>query len=376
MSRISLDKFVCFIKPRLKIFAPILAFSLLIGAFFGIVKAQASFLSSFFGNEVSAAEGIVNSNSNIQNSQNLALLQANTSPVLASTNNVNNKDKDNKIEAIDENANINIVSNTALVASVSPMSAYGGPDVSDFSSEEDTSIYVVRKGDTVKIVADLFDVTPDTVYSANDLKPGDKLKEGDVLLILPFSGVEHTVAKGETLQGIANKYKIDLEDILSANDLETNTKLAIGEKLMVPGGDMLSPTKPKASPKTKGEGFRPNVPLVAGYFINPVPSGTRSRGVKPGHKGVDLAAPTGTPIYAAASGAVLIARIGRNGGFGNYVVIQHPNGVKTLYAHMSRLGTTPGKQVSQGEIIGYVGSTGRSTGPHLHFETIGAKNPL
>ena len=96
----------------------------------------------------------------------------------------------------------------------------------------------------------------------------------------------------------------------------------------------------------------------------------------PGHKGVDLAAPTGTQIHAAAAGKVLIARNGYNGGFGNYVVIQHPNGTKTLYAHMSRLGTSTGAQVEQSSVIAYVGSTGRSTGPHLHFEVLGGKNPF
>jgi len=88
------------------------------------------------------------------------------------------------------------------------------------------------------------------------------------------------------------------------------------------------------------------------------------------HSGTDFAAPTGTPIYAAGNGTVEMA--GRNGGYGNYVRIRHANGYKTAYAHMSRIGrgVRQGTRVRQGEIIGYVGSTGRSTGPHLHYEVI------
>jgi murein DD-endopeptidase MepM/ murein hydrolase activator NlpD len=230
----------------------------------------------------------------------------------------------------------------------------------------------------VEVVAKLFDVSPDTIYSANDMKKGDKLKSGDVLLILPFSGIEHSVAKGETLKGIAKKYDVPIEYILSANDIDEDAKLVVGSKLMIPGGDILPESKPKSSGSKslagKGSSYS-NIPSVAGFFKNPVPGSRKSRGIKPGHKGVDMAAPTGTPIYAAAGGTVLIARTGWNGGFGNYVVIQHSIGT-SLYAHMSRVATTPGAKVSQGELIGYVGSTGHSTGPHLHFQTSGIKNPF
>ncbi|MFA5827200.1 MAG: M23 family metallopeptidase, partial [Candidatus Paceibacterota bacterium] len=116
---------------------------------------------------------------------------------------------------------------------------------------------------------------------------------------------------------------------------------------------------------------------VAGYFINPVPAyARRSQGLHgPGNRGVDLAAPTGTPILASASGTVLLARKGWNGAYGNMIIINHPNGTKTLYAHLSKIATSTGDYVSQGEVIGYVGSTGRSTGPHLHFEVFNARNP-
>ena len=122
---------------------------------------------------------------------------------------------------------------------------------------------------------------------------------------------------------------------------------------------------------------------VAGYFINPVPTGRKTQGLHgPGHRGIDIGAPTGSPIYASASGKVLAVKTGCKlgqtrcgGGYGNMVIVQHPNGTKTLYAHMSKVGTYNGAQVKRGEIIGYVGSTGKSTGPHIHFEVFYAKNP-
>ena len=107
-----------------------------------------------------------------------------------------------------------------------------------------------------------------------------------------------------------------------------------------------------------------------------MPTGHKTQGLHgPGKRGIDIGAPTGTPIYASASGTVLLARTGWNGGYGNMVIIQHPNGTKTLYGHMSKLGARTGANVSRGEVIGYVGSTGRSTGPHVHFEVFNARNP-
>jgi murein DD-endopeptidase MepM/ murein hydrolase activator NlpD len=97
-----------------------------------------------------------------------------------------------------------------------------------------------------------------------------------------------------------------------------------------------------------------------------------------GWNGIDLGAARGTPIHAAAGGTVIVARSGGawNGGYGNYVVITHSNGTQTLYGHMKSVIVSPGQGVSAGQVIGYEGSTGASTGPHLHFEVRGAANPF
>ena len=333
--------------------------SLCLGLFSAPLNAEASILSSvssFLNNEAQAQTKATNFAEYRNNSQTMALLQPNPTSIPTLSN---------------ETLDLNIVENTALAPSTPYIAELENEDYSTGELE----IYVVRAGDTVAIVAELFGVSTDTILSANDLSKGDKLKTGDILLILPFSGVEHTVAKGDTLKGLSTKYKVDIENILDANHLDTNFKLVVGTEILIPGANMLTETKPKSTSNVASKGSS-KVPSVAGYFVNPVPSAVKSRGIKPGHKGVDLAAPTGTKIRASADGVVLIARNGYNGGFGNYVVVQHPNGVKTLYAHMSKLGTSPGAKVSQGETIGYVGNTGRSTGPHLHFEVLGAKNPF
>lgn len=353
---------------------------LLFGTLFIPSKVEAGILSSLFGGEAYADTEISVNSVKLpepgNNSQNIALLEA-RAPLALYLEDKKEKEASKKEEnSIDASESINIVSENALLPQVGQLTATGGgmeldPEV----SFDDISVYVVRSGDTVSAVAGMFGVTADTILSANDMKKGDKLKEGDVLLILPFSGIEHTVAKGQTLRGIANLYKVDVDEILFVNDIGSDAKLVIGEKLIIPGAGMLNETKPGSTIKSSGGSYA-SMPSIIGYFKNPVPNGKKTRGIKASHKGVDIAAKTGTPIYASAAGRVLAAKMGWNGAYGNMVILQHPNGTKTLYAHMSKLGTTTGSQVSQGQLIGYVGNTGRSTGPHLHYEVLGAKNPF
>jgi len=226
----------------------------------------------------------------------------------------------------------------------------------------------------------MFGVSVNTILWANDKKKGDKIMEGDVLFILPVSGLEHTVAKNQTLQGIAKLYKADPQEIAEFNGITESTKLAIGDKLMIPDavkapeGD--KPIQNLGASIAKDRQYYENHPIknLVGYYVDPVPGYRKSQGIHD-NNAVDLAIAKGTPIHAAASGIVILARTGYNGGFGNLVIISHPNGTETLYAHQSKIATSTGAQVSQGEVIGYVGSTGRSTGPHLHFEVHGARNP-
>lgn len=350
--------------------------------------ASASFISSIFNNSA-LAQDVNNSNGapldQDHNSQTLDLLQSNVSSASILQDKTDKKKddkKDNTKDAyVDPKSDVSIVSDSAIQPATSPLATVSDKDIAD--SDQETSVYVVRKGDSIAAIADMFGVSVNTILAANDLKKGEKLKEGDVLFILPVSGVEHTVTKGQTLQSIAKLYKVDVSDIAFYNGITPNTKLAVGDKIVVPGGEMNDeggdkPASNLGSAVARDKNYYASHPLqnLLGYFINPVPTGHKTQGLHgPGHRGIDIGAPIGTPIYASAPGVVLIAKTGWSGGYGNMVILQHPNGTKTLYGHMVRLGTHTGDKVERGEIIGYVGSTGHSTGPHLHFEVFNAKNP-
>jgi murein DD-endopeptidase MepM/ murein hydrolase activator NlpD len=237
------------------------------------------------------------------------------------------------------------------------------------------SLYVVREGDTLSDIASMFGVSINTIVWANDLGRARNPRPGQQLIILPVTGVEHTVRKGDTLVSLAKKYGADTEEIAEFNGLDSLASLEIGATLIIPGGE-IAPAPGRSSvianPYRGGGGA-----VLEGYFDNPLPGSILTQNIH-GWNGVDLGAPQGTVIRAAASGTVLISKSNGtwNKGYGNYVVITHANGTQTLYAHLSRGVVAVGQEVMQGQIIGYVGSTGLSTGYHLHFEVRGAKNPF
>lgn len=355
------------------------------GLFSVPLLAEANFLNSLLGNEASANTDIKEQIKAENNSQNISLLQAKVSSVLAlvdkKENTKNNSSIDNEDVLLEENLNNNIISNNALSSLASPYSSTETIQGNKDQFSDQVSIYVIRKGDSISNIAKMFGVSVNTIYWANDLKKGDKLKEGNTLVILPFDGLTHEVKSKETLASIAKLYKADIDDIALFNGISKNEKLSVGEELVIPDGQKTEendkPKKNLASNNTTSI-YSKNSKSVDGYFIYPLPTGPRIRktqGIHDKHA-IDIGAPSGTPIYAAASGLVVIARTGYNGGYGTFVVIKHPNGTESRYAHMSKLGTSVGKQVAQGEVIGYVGTTGRSTGNHLHIEIRGARNPF
>lgn len=247
------------------------------------------------------------------------------------------------------------------------------------------SLYTVRQGDTISSVAKMFNVSVSTILWANDLSSKSTLQPGQTLVILPVTGVSYTVKKGDTIQTIAKQLRADVTDILNYNDITLATSLQPGDQLIVPDAEIS--TRAVAAPASAPHKITkaPNEPLLdgwgwpsyPGFYACPVPGATLTQGLH-GHNAVDLAIGRGTPIHASASGTVLIARSNGawNGGYGNFVVILHSNGTQTLYAHMQRVAVRAGDSVSKEEIIGYVGSTGLSTGPHVHFEIRGAQNPF
>lgn len=284
------------------------------------------------------------------------------------------------------NRNPNIGAPIALATSGdSALISHNGPGgttaaVTGSEQSDRISVYVVRPGDTLSEVADMFSVSTNTILWANNLKSAREVHPGDMLVILPISGVERVVVKGDTLKSLAKKYGADAEEIATFNGLDSSVALVIGSTIIIPGGELSAPTPVASGPATRvikeplhGAGGA----IFSGFFINPVPGAILTQGLH-GWNAVDIGAARGTPIHAAADGTVIIARNGGgwNGGYGNYVVISHDNGSQTLYAHMRSAIVSPGQSVSSGQVIGYVGSTGLSTGAHLHLEVRGAANPL
>ncbi len=371
---------VCFIKPTIKtvnkISRSLLAFFVLFGTLLTPAQAKASVFSSFLGSDALAQTNTeaVNPFQFENNSQSIELLQANVSSASIL--------KDKNSNEIDTSKNINIVSDNALLSSIGSGLTIGGNigiETTDPSFDE-ISVYVVRKGDAISQIAEMFGVSVNTILWANDMKKGDTLKEGDTLFILPISGVKHVVAKGQTLKSIAQKYSADIVDIINFNGITEDTKLAVGDELIIPDGEIFIDGPVKANTNKNTTTPKSSLKSIAGYFINPVPGAIKTQGLH-GKNAVDLAAPIGTPIRASASGKVILARMGWNGAYGNMVIIQHPNGTKTLYSHLSKLASVTGQSVDQGDVIGYVGNTGRvraakgGNGAHLHFEVYNAKNP-
>ena len=227
--------------------------------------------------------------------------------------------------------------------------------------------YTVQPGDTVQGIAIMYNIQPETIMWSNSAVEDtpDYLQIGQEVVILPIDGVYHTVAKGDTLDSIAKKYKAKVESItgVSFNNLQPpDYKIEPGMRLIVAGGE--KPYVPKVV--TSYTGSVPQGARGTGRFQWPA-LGTLTQGYWWGHRALDIGAATGTPVYAADGGFVSFAGW-TDIGYGNLIVIDHANGYVTYYAHLSSFRVIVGQAVQRGQLIGTVGSTGNSSGPHVHFE--------
>ena len=268
---------------------------------------------------------------------------------------------------------ITIVNNNSLLPDSGPLGTIA--DIEDQTGSDQISIYVVREGDNLSQIASMFKVSVNTIIWSNDITRGSKIAPGQTLVILPISGVKYEVKKGDTVKSIAKKLNGDADEIIKFNDLPASGQLAEGQTIIVPNGE-IAPVLAAKSDLKSSPVRGANGPSYAGYYIRPIVGGRKSQGLH-GYNGVDLADYCGTAVMASASGDVIINREGGwNGGYGNYAVISHSNGTQTLYSHLLSSIVSAGWHVVQGQVIGYIGSTGKSTGCHLHFEVRGAKNPF
>mgnify|MGYP000850313058 CR=1 FL=1 len=250
----------------------------------------------------------------------------------------------------------------------------------EIPTRETITTYIVESGDTLSSIAEQFGVSTNTIRWANEIPPKSTIRVGQQLVILPITGVRHTVVKGDTISTIAKKYQADIDEVASYNNIEKNEGLKIGTIIIIPNGEIkvTSPVKntntsSKSTPNTKTS--ESSKPSSNNYFIRPI-KGIKTQGFHGPYNAIDIGAPVGTTIVAAADGTVITAKpSGWNGGYGGLTIIQHANGSQSLYAHQSSINVSVGQKVSQGQKIGESGNTGRSTGPHLHLEFRGVKTP-
>ncbi len=276
-----------------------------------------------------------------------------------------------KHEIINEKINEKTLQNTTAaggptdeaLVKTNPLSTFTTPE-----SREKIQTYTVQAGDTISSIAAKFGISINTILWANNLSGLSIIRPGDKLDILPVSGILHQVKRGDTLSSIAKKYGVKQDKILSYNKL-AHKRLTIGQLIIVPGGEIRRSYKRRVSSfasvfKTKKT---PSSQRKSHGFIWPTIGRHITQYYHWRHHAIDIGGmPIGSPIYASMSGK--IERAGWGTGYGYHIIINHGGGKKTLYAHLSKIYVKVGQQVTQGTVIGGLGSTGWSTGPHLHFE--------
>jgi murein DD-endopeptidase MepM/ murein hydrolase activator NlpD len=256
-------------------------------------------------------------------------------------------------DAVEDAAVLNPLAIDAALEGVPEPPEYSLPQMLFYSA------YTVMEGDTIGEIVRNFGLNQDTLISLNGIKNSRLLRIGQVLRIPNQDGILYTVKEGDVLEAIAEKYRVDPRDIQTVNELFSE-RVNAGSSLFIPGARL----EWTDLQEINGDLF---IWPVRGYITSPY--GYRSSPFPPGHRqfhtGLDIGSPLGTPIRAAMTGRVSAA--GYNDISGNYVVISHHSGYRTLYAHMNVIRVKAGAYVKTGERIGDVGSTGLSTGAHLHF---------
>lgn len=252
-----------------------------------------------------------------------------------------------------------------------------------------TESYTVQDGDTISTIAAKFGVTANTILWANNLSSNSTIRPSQTLRIPPQSGLLYAVKQGDTLSSIAKKYDVSTDDILSANQMTDASSLALGEELVLPGATpptVSAPVAVRTGATIAGKKYDVYQELDSANDTRSIPQDkedvvpttqllwpTDSHRINQyfgwKHTGVDIHGTYTNAIYAAADGVVEFAGW-NSGGYGEMILINNGGGMKTRYAHSSKLLVKKGDVVKRGQVIGMIGTTGRSTGPHLHFEVI------
>lgn len=258
-----------------------------------------------------------------------------------------------------------------LAADGSAYFGYSSPFSNLIPTRNGLRTYKVREGDTLSGIAAQFGISLATLRGAN---PGTRntIRPGDELIILPVTGALYTVQEGDTLESVSVRYETDPELVKQYNP-------NYGELFAEPGSAVILPYA-KITPSAQLRNvYAKLLPDLGSYFQ--LPARGWNWGELHDYNAVDIADACGEPVYAAAEG--LVGEESSSGswnqGYGNYVLVEHPNGTKTRYAHLDEIVVGIGEYVAQGEKIATIGNTGNTHGPtgcHLHFEVLGAKNPF
>ena len=226
--------------------------------------------------------------------------------------------------------------------------------------------YQIRSGDTLWSISKVFDIDPDSIISCNSFSNVHSIHEGDVILVPNIRGIFVNVTEGETIFKYSSEYKIPPDFIMEVNGFFSN-ELVPGMKVFLPGGRFSQMERAYALGEAFEKPCRGRLTSRYGYRRDPF------TGKRAFHTGIDLANRVGTKVLAAREGKVV--SVGNRSGYGNIVIISHSFGYRTVYAHLSSASVKRGQRIMRGQTIGYIGNTGRSTGPHLHFE-VWLKNRL
>ncbi len=328
-------------------------FIFIVSGILGITRANASIFDkilSLFTKNASA------------NAKEIKSILTNDNLLKPNPNNISTEENDSERLTLNNDGTISVQSGTMRISTEKEKITDGT-----------ISLYEVKDGDTLDSVAKLFGVTKNTIVWANSLKDKN-IKSGDTLLIFPMVGVEYTVKSGGTLQDVADKYKADVVEIAEYNGISVNAKLAKGDTLFIPNAEL--EVKAETTKTSTKVAIKKNA--TSGYFMMPVSGCVKTQGLHgPYGTAVDIGCHIGTTVVAAAEGTIIkAASSGYNGGYGNVIIISHSNGTQSIYAHLSTVGVQVGQKVKQGQVIGTTGNTGKSSGPHLHFETRGTGNPF
>lgn len=244
--------------------------------------------------------------------------------------------------------------------------------------------YAVKPGDNISKIAHKYGLKVSSLLWANKLTSRETLQVGQDIIIPPVDGIYYDVQESDTLGELVKAHEADMTKVLAYNSFDGNQTIKVGQTVFIPGAQKLfvAPreavvaAQPVRQTTTSQAPSRPastgsaTVGSLGISILRPT-KGTLTQGYHGGHYALDIANSPNTPIYASADGVVITSKDGWNYGYGNYVIIDHGNGIQTLYGHMNSRALSVGDSVKKGQLVGRMGNTGRVFGPtgvHLHFE--------